>query len=216
MAFVSIRWLRRELTFWVTHGLLPLASEGWGMVIFSGCLSVHREGGYPGQVQLGRGMYLSLVQSGWYPSQVQPGWGYLSQVQLGYPHHGQDWGNPNQDWGTTFPPCQDWGTPGIGQQSKQFLCGGWCASCIHAGELSCFEIFWEFFHVWSKILFQALNPYRTGSHSRSNGNKHKKIWKNSRFLFRWGGGQLWLPSFLSYSLVSHYNNLQKWLPSLTV
>ena len=88
------------------------------------------------------------------------GGGTLSQIWMrGVPHPAELWGYPIQDqdsqdlmgvhplsktgWGT--PPIQDWmgylpiqdwmGYPR--QQSEHLLRGGRCASCVHAGGLSC-------------------------------------------------------------------------------
>ena len=102
-------------------GKVPPASERWGKVLFSVCLSVHtsmRGGGYPSQVwmvgggypgmvwMVGAGGYPSQVwMMGWYPSQVWMVRGYSSQVwmvggYLGYPQPGLDGGGipPGQVW----------------------------------------------------------------------------------------------------------------------
>ena len=97
---------------------LPPASEGWGKVLFSVCLSVHTSwGGYPIS-GLGRGGGVSHPRSGQggvphprsgrggTPSQVWPGGYPLGQ---GTP---QDlgWGTPPGHW-TGYSPDLGWGTP---------------------------------------------------------------------------------------------------------
>ena len=125
-----------------SYEFLPSASEGWGKVLFSVCLSVHTStggvpqpgldrGGYPGQVwMVGGGRYPSQVwmvggvpqsglDGGGYPSQVWVG-GYPGQVwMVGVPRPGLDGGGyPSQVWMVgvpRVPPGQIWivgGYPG--------------------------------------------------------------------------------------------------------
>ena len=46
--------------------------------------------------------------------------------------------------------------PGIGQQMEYLIRCGRYASCVHAGGLSCSELFWEHFliAIWPVILFE--------------------------------------------------------------
>ena len=90
--------------------LLPPASEGWGKVLFSVCLSVYISGGVP---QLGLGEYpIPGLARGSTPSQVWPG------GLPGIPPHDQFWmGYPlDLRWGTPrpgmgYPLDLRWGTP---------------------------------------------------------------------------------------------------------
>ena len=92
---------------------LPPASEGWGKVIFSLCVSVYtsmRGTPFPGQDE-GEGTPFPcqdgggapLPRSGWGVPPVRTGWGR----DMRYPFPGQDGKipHPRAGWGT---PCQDW------------------------------------------------------------------------------------------------------------
>ena len=84
--------------------LLPPASEGWGKVLFSVCLSVHISGEVP---QLGIGGYpipgplgTPLIRSGWVPPRTWDG----------VPP--QTWDRiPSWTWDGVPPPDLGWGTP---------------------------------------------------------------------------------------------------------
>ena len=83
-------------------GFLPPASEGWGKVLFSVCLSVHISEGTPSQVWPGG---LPHPRSGW-------GGGTQSQVWSGgNPRSGQGGTHPRS--GQWYPPMtrSGWGTP---------------------------------------------------------------------------------------------------------
>ena len=94
-----------------------------------------------------------------HPSSRWGGEGYPIQLSMGIPHprSGQGVPHPSQDWmgyphlGWVPPPARTgWGTPPPGQdwmglpfppyteQHSHLLHGGWYASCVHAGGLSCF------------------------------------------------------------------------------
>ena len=94
---------------------LPPASEGWGKVIFSLCVSVHTltEGGY--LIPIHPHPYPSL--SGGVPDQALDGGGVprSSLGQGGYP-------NPSLDWGGT--PTLDGGYPNLGLGGIPTLDGG--------------------------------------------------------------------------------------------
>ena len=124
-----------------------------------------RGGGTPSQVQVGGthprsgwGDTPSQVWSGGYPILLmggtppfRPGMGGF----LGYPPSKIGWGTPIQTWdggtpGTPphrrldgVPPCPDLGqggTPPPNQQNEHLLRGRRCASCVHAGGLSCISL----------------------------------------------------------------------------
>ena len=122
-------------TFGIAFCFLPPASEGWGKVLFSVCLSVH-------------------ISGGGYPSQV---WGgpHPRSGQGGYPIPGLGWGGtPSQVWTGGTPQTWDRVPPDLGQGTLRtwdgvppptwniastwhLLRGGRYASCVHAGGLSC-------------------------------------------------------------------------------
>ena len=82
--------------------LLP-ASEGWGKVLFSVCLSVHTSiwGG-------GRGDPITDLDRGGTSFQVQVGGGYPIQLTGGYPIQVMG-GTPSQVWMEGGTPCSDLG-----------------------------------------------------------------------------------------------------------
>ena len=136
-------------------------------------LSVHTYRGYP--IQPTGGLPLSQVRMegtlfpgqnrGVPPSQVRMG-GTLILVWVGVLPHWQYGGSPHPDLERGSSPCPalGWGyiSPDLGpgqggysqpeQQSVYLLHGGWYASCVHAGGLSCFVYFqqnWQMFMaVW--------------------------------------------------------------------
>ena len=61
---------------------------------------------------------------GYRPPPSKTGWVTLGTRLDGIPPSNTEWGTP--------PPHQE-----TDQQSKHLLHGGWCASCVHAGGLSC-------------------------------------------------------------------------------
>ena len=97
-----------------------------------------QDGGLPcqGGTQVG---YTPLARSGW----EVPCWG---GTQVGYPS-GQGTPQPGQDGGV---PCR--GGTQLGQEKEYSLHGGRYASCVHAGGLSCMNIYFD-----SPILFNDLN-----------------------------------------------------------
>ena len=129
--------------------LLPPASEGCGKVIFSVCPHLRGGGDTPSQVS-GRGVPHLRSEVGGTPSQVR-----------GVPHV---WGGgtPSQGVPHACEVPHVWaGTPCLGgggypmsgggypisppphcaeQHSEHLLRGGRCASCVHAGGLSCVHI----------------------------------------------------------------------------
>ena len=128
---------------------LPPASEGWGKVLFSVCLSVHISGGgtHP---RSGRGGEVPNPRSRWGEGVPHP----RSRWGRGYPIPGQDRVPPGPGMG--YPPDLGqgthlelgWGTPKTWDRvtppdlghSKHLLHSGWYASCVHAGGLSCFVL----------------------------------------------------------------------------
>ena len=145
--------------------LLPIASEGWGKVMFSVCPHLVGGGGYPDQVQ----------REG-YPRQVWPTGGGGTHPRY-TPQPGQD-GDPSQGGAhLQYPPPwpgHDWGCtpvrghpsgvplgqvkmgvtparghlpgvppppPGTGQHMEYLISGGRYASCVHTGGLSCLFVF---------------------------------------------------------------------------
>ena len=105
--------------------------------IFSLCVSSHLKGGVPHPLTGGTP---SHVQLGVPPSQVQLGVP-PSQVQAGgtlFP--GPAGGTPIQVQAGSTPPQQ--GYPPV-QHSVYLLRGGRCASCVHAGGLSCILFYSE-------------------------------------------------------------------------
>ena len=83
------------------------------------------------------------------PIPGQDNWGSApSQVRMGYPPPIRTgWGPPSWDW-VGYPPIKTgWGTPQLrldggtplpsGDRGTEQLRGGWYASCVHAGGLSC-------------------------------------------------------------------------------
>ena len=127
--------------------LLPPASEGWGKVLFSVCQSIPRRGGGGTRSSLGGGSRSSL---GWGGTRSSLGrGGVLIQPWMGgYPNLG--WGVPHlqgvpQPWTGGYPISGE-GVPHLQvppppRNSKQLLRlrGGRCASCVHAGGLSCIK-----------------------------------------------------------------------------
>ena len=145
---------------------LPPASEGWGKVIVSVCVSVHTwgwvpqpaDGGYPhlrsgwgGGYPIpgldGGGYPISHPAYGGYPIPGLDGGGYpLPRSGQGVPHPAY-WGVPHlgrgspRSWKGEGVPTWEGSTPppgGTPHHSMYVLHGGQCASCIHAGELSCY------------------------------------------------------------------------------
>ena len=104
--------MTNELTF------LPPASEGWGKVMFSVCS--HLGGGYP---SLQHYPECHGAARGGYPVRSSRGGGYPGQG--GYPAGGTLAGGGTQ----------------LGQHREYLLHGGRYASCVHAGGLSCLDIF---------------------------------------------------------------------------
>ena len=105
---------------------LPPAYEVRGQELFSQVF-VHISGGRGG------GGYLI----------PGPGRGTLSQGWMGgYPIPGPDGGVPwGQDGVFLAHPGLDWVPPPLArrqQHSEHLLHGGWYASCVHAGGLSCY------------------------------------------------------------------------------
>ena len=91
---------------------LPPASEGWGKVLFSVCLSVHILGGGT-PVRSGGGVPHPRSGEGGTPSQVWPEGGTPSQVWMGIPPWlDLGWGTPWPDLGWVSPqPDLELGTP---------------------------------------------------------------------------------------------------------
>ena len=75
------------------------------------------------------------------------GWGTPLRPGTGYPPPDLGWGTPLQTWhwvtppgpGTRYPPRPGTGYPP--QHSEHLQRGGQCASCVHAGGLSCCSYF---------------------------------------------------------------------------
>ena len=142
--------------------LLRPASDGWGKVQFSVCQFTPRGRGY--SIQGLGGGYPIPGPGGGYPI-PGPGGDTPSLVQVGVPHRRSRWGYPIPGLGGGYPipgpgggtpscwcggylPSRTgWGTPCPGldgvlppsgdQHNEHLLRGGWCASCVHAGGLSC-------------------------------------------------------------------------------
>ena len=123
----------------LSRGLLPPASEGWGKVLFSVCLSVHISGRVP-QSGLGRGSTPSQVWTGGTPSQVWGG-GYPIQVWGGgYPIQvwmvgGVPW--PGFGGGGTLARFQ-WGVPHPGLDGGRYpgqilMVGGYPGQVLMVG-----------------------------------------------------------------------------------
>ena len=113
-------------------------------VIFSLYLSVHTCRGYPGQVQMGRGVPQPGQDRGYpsqgdpprvhSPSQVRMGGTLVGGTCLGYPLARSGRG-VSQPGGTCpgYPPSR------TGQHMEYLISSGWCASCVPTGGLSCFH-----------------------------------------------------------------------------
>ena len=133
---------------------LPPASEGWGKVLFSVCLSTSGggvphprsgRGGYPIPGLGGGGVLHPRSGQGTPPDlgwgtppgpgmrtrdgvPPRPGMGYPPGPGMGYP--------PRPGMG--YLPGPGMGTPPDLGHSEHLLFGGRYASCVHAGGLSCF------------------------------------------------------------------------------
>ena len=119
-------FFRKNSNVFLNHIFLPPATEGWGKVIFSVCLSVHTGTGggtpVPGSFP---GLWSQVLSRGYHSPRFFPRSLILSQVSgprsflgegyprpfWGYPRTGprQGWGTPSQDWGT--PPWPGLGYP---------------------------------------------------------------------------------------------------------
>ena len=144
-----------------THQYLPPASEGWGKVIVSVCLSVHThlhpiilqlvpcpfwvvpQWLVPGPFQ---GVPQPGPDKGGYPSQVQTGGTPVRDGLTPPPRPGQDGGVPQSGMGYTpgqdrrVTPVSDGVPPWMGQQMEYLRSGGRYTSCVHAGGLSCYSV----------------------------------------------------------------------------
>ena len=148
-----------DTSFWklLQRSYLPPASEWWGKVIFSVCVSVHTSTG---------GVLHPLMGGTPFPG---PGGGYpFPGAGRGYPFPGLNGGVPPPGkgvppaWEGGYPPTWEWVPPsgkgyplGWGyppvqvrsqeQHSVYLLRGRQCASCVHAGGLSCSHTIWLVF-----------------------------------------------------------------------
>ena len=85
----------------------------------------------------------------------------------------QDWmGHPNQDWMGVPPISTKWGYPhpnretATEQHSEYLLRSGQCASCVHAGRLSCLVlILTHHFLVYIKLITRLMNIFPPNSSS---------------------------------------------------
>ena len=110
-----------------------------GKYCFHRCLSVNiLGGGYPHPADQRMGYPYPSWLGGWYAHPSHP-----VLMGGGVPHPAMRGGGtyPRSGWGV--PPSQiRMGIyPQLEQHSVYLPRGGWCASCIHAGGLSCFYIF---------------------------------------------------------------------------
>ena len=109
--------------------------------------------GYPGQVQTVGGGYPSQVQMGGGGTPAWSGWGGYPLAGMGYPPARSGQGYPPPA-GMGYPPSQvrmGWGgvppgtdgvpPPNTRQQMEYLIRRGRCASCVHAGGLSCLPNF---------------------------------------------------------------------------
>ena len=154
--------------------LLPPASEGWREVIFSLCVSVHTSTGGGGRVGTPPIQVRSQDRGGRAgvgtpPSRSDPRRG------VGTPPSRSDHYKMITRWGG-YPPFHPgqipgWGGRGQGrgypllEQHSVCLLRSWrCASCVHAGGLSCLE------YVCVRLLPQGWRPvWRILVHSGSIG-----------------------------------------------
>ena len=130
----------------------PHQKDGEGTVFTGVCVCPHWGWGYPSPRFFPRSLVPGPFPGQWFQVLSR---GYPSPSQEGhprYPHQvmtGTSW--PGQDGSPSPPPARrglgypslparsGWGTPppGTEQQSEYLLCGGWYASCVHAGGRSC-------------------------------------------------------------------------------
>ena len=111
-----------------------------------------------------------------------PTLGTPSQTWLGGIPHPCWWGTPArsdrgggtpwQGWGTPHPPKEEYPLPRTGQQMEYLIRRGRCASCVHAGGLSCSILNWQniavlltcglniFLLPIMYLFFQAQNSYQ--------------------------------------------------------
>ena len=135
-------------------GGTPPSKTGWGTPwpdLGQGSTSPSKTGWGTPLARAGTGVPPVQNWMGEYPppSQTWDGGGYQLCPRLdGYPPPPQS----KTGWGKTPPPHH--------QQSEHLLRGGRCASCVHAGELSCFKKFylqsyWNFCLIsniwWNKV-----------------------------------------------------------------
>ena len=110
---------------------VPNPRSGWGVPRW----------GYPSDVQMGVSNPRSRFRTGWNTPHTDLGSGTLPvQDWMGYPRPGMKY--PPSRPGIEYPPpgwtgCYPPPYQETEQHSKHLLCGGWYASCVHAGELSC-------------------------------------------------------------------------------
>ena len=129
-----------------------------GNVLTRICVSVHTCGGKgtPSQVW-GRGVpHLPPTMTGWGTHPIDLGWGTPDlrwgtppEMEQGTPPEMEQGTHPTWDgvppylrWGTFWPEMgypQTWGGVPPPQHSEHLLHGGWYASCVHAGGLSCWN-----------------------------------------------------------------------------
>ena len=86
-----------------------------------------------------------------YPPPNKKGWGYPPLgLDGGTPHPDIGWRSPPSCPGKGIPDPLSWPRTWMGgdsqqeQQSEYLLRGGWYASCVYAGGLSCFVLFFHF------------------------------------------------------------------------